>query len=368
MKNLKKLFVVIMCIAVALCCAFGIVACNDTTAENEGTTSNENNGEGTSSESDGGEDSGESNDFSYIVSMPDGAPALSLAQLMVENMQFDGKITYNVVNSNSIAAQVSSQNADICILPVNAAVQLAGSGDTYSLIGTVTHGNLYMLSAKYTQTTITAENLDTLVGKTVGCIQLTSFVGYVFQMILNDNNIAYTIVEDVSQAVSDKVNLIAISDAATQITPSAQFDYMIGAEPVVTAKTANSSLEIVGDIQAMYGEEGFPQAVMIAKNTVIEDTPEFLSEFIAAVKASADWIVSSKADMEDIVDAINSNYNGATSSLTAGNLTTDTIKRCAIKFVAASECREEIKSFIAKYEELTGTTLTLSDSFFYSAE
>lgn len=340
MKGLKRKVAAIACAAAAVF-VLGVSACAEDTGSGE---------------------------FSYTVAMPDGAPALAAARLMVEDMQFGVEVNYTVVNSNAITQQVSGGVADICILPVNAAVQLAGSGETYSLLGTVTHGNLYMLSAKYPDEQITVSNLDTLVGKTVGCIQLSSFVGNVFKIILEDNDIPYTVVESVSDAKSDSVNLINIADPSTGITPAAEFDYMIGAEPLVTAKTtAAPALKIVGDIQALYGENGFPQAVMLAKNSVIEQNGEFIADFISAVEANAEWIASDDADMTAIVNAINANYGGATSSLNANNLNSTVISRCAIEFVPATECRQEITGFIDKLEAVTGTTLTVADKFFYSA-
>ena len=340
MKGLKRKVAAIACAAAAVF-VLGVSACAEDTGSGE---------------------------FSYTVAMPDGAPALAAARLMVEDMQFGGEVNYTVVNSNAITQQVSGGVADICILPVNAAVQLAGSGETYSLLGTVTHGNLYMLSAKHPDEQITVSNLKNLVGKTVGCIQLSSFVGNVFKIILEDNDIPYTVVESVSDAKSDSVNLINIADPSTGITPAAEFDYMIGAEPLVTAKTtAAPALKIVGDIQALYGENGFPQAVMLAKNSVIEQNSEFIADFISAVEENAEWIASDDADMTAIVNAINANYGGATSSLNANNLNSTVISRCAIEFVSATECRQEITGFIDKLEAVTGTTLTIADKFFYSA-
>ena len=340
MKGLKRKVAAIACAAAAVF-VLGVSACAEDTGSGE---------------------------FSYTVAMPDGAPALAAARLMVEDMQFGVEVNYTVVNSNAITQQVSGGVADICILPVNAAVQVAGSGETYSLLGTVTHGNLYMLSAKHPDEQITVSNLKSLVGKTVGCIQLSSFVGNVFKIILEDNDIPYTVVESVSDAKSDSVNLINIAEPSTGITPAAEFDYMIGAEPLVTAKTtAAPALKIVGDIQALYGENGFPQAVMLAKNSVIEQNSEFIADFISAVEENAEWIASDDADMTAIVNAINANYGGATSSLNANNLNSTVISRCAIEFVSATECRQEITDFIDKLEAVTSTTLTIADKFFYSA-
>lgn len=299
----------------------------------------------------------------YTVAMPDGAPALAAAQLMAEDMQFGKEVTYTVVNANAIGRQVSGGKADVCILPVNAAAQLAGDGKTYKLLGTVTHGNLYMLSSEHTEE-ITAENIDTLVGKTVGCIQLDNFVGGVLKMILEENGLDYEVVEEASAAREGVVNLIAVADPAT-INPSLGYDYYVCAEPLVTAKTSGGALSVVGDIQALYGEEGFPQAVMVAKNSVIASDPQFISDICAAVTANSAWLKT--ADTDGIVAAINKNYGGATSTL-GGKLNATVIERCAINFVPAAECRQEVTDFIAKYAKTLGQQLTVADAFFYNAQ
>lgn len=299
----------------------------------------------------------------YTVAMPDGAPALAAAQLMAEDMQFGKEVTYTVVNANAIGRQVSGGKADVCILPVNAAAQLAGDGKTYKLLGTVTHGNLYMLSSEHTEE-ITAENIDTLVGKTVGCIQLDNFVGGVLKMILEENGLDYEVVEEASAAQEGVVNLIAVADPAT-ISPSLGYDYYVCAEPLVTAKTSGGALSVVGDIQALYGEEGFPQAVMVAKNSVIASDPQFISDICAAVTANSAWLET--ADTDGIVAAINKNYGGATSTL-GGKLNATVIERCAINFVPAAECRQEVTDFIAKYAKTLGQQLTVADAFFYNAQ
>ena len=59
------------------------------------------------------------------VYAPDGAPALALAQLMGEEMQFGSNkpVNYNVVNANTVQTYVTGENpqAELCVLPVNAA-------------------------------------------------------------------------------------------------------------------------------------------------------------------------------------------------------------------------------------------------------
>ena len=120
------------------------------------------------------------------VYAPDGAPALGLAKLMAENT-FEN-IEYTVVNAGIIQTFVGK--ADICVLPVNVAVKLLGDAQNYKMIGTLTHGNLYLLSKNNTQ--ITVDNLGELKGKTVGVINLAQVPGLTFKLILQNYGIEFT--------------------------------------------------------------------------------------------------------------------------------------------------------------------------------
>ncbi len=128
------------------------------------------------------------------VYAPDGAPALGLAYMMAGESELSStQFEYHIVSSDDIQTEVTgtSPAADICILPVNLAVKLLGTGEAYKLTGTITHGNLYLLSTDSTK--ITADNLSTLVGKTVGCIQLANVPGLTFRVILKKNGLAYNV-------------------------------------------------------------------------------------------------------------------------------------------------------------------------------
>jgi ABC-type nitrate/sulfonate/bicarbonate transport system substrate-binding protein len=126
------------------------------------------------------------------VYMPDGAPALALAQLMAENMQFDNTVNYNVVVASTITSKVSgtTPDADICVLPSNAASKILGNNKNYTMLGTVTNGNLYILSANEGE--ITSSNIATVLkGKSVGVINLSAVPGLTFKLILKKYGVKY---------------------------------------------------------------------------------------------------------------------------------------------------------------------------------
>ena len=136
----------------------------------------------------GGEGSAE---YSQKISVysPDGAPALGIAKLMAENVLEN--VEYHVVDPTTVQTLVGGENprADICVLPVNIAVKLLGNAQNYKLIGTLTHGNLYLLSKGGTQ--ITTANFENLKGKRVGVINLAQVPGLTFKLILKNYGIEF---------------------------------------------------------------------------------------------------------------------------------------------------------------------------------
>lgn len=131
-------------------------------------------------------------EYSQQVSVyaPDGAPALGLAKLMSQENTLEN-VQYNIVNANLIQTFVSGADlkADICVLPVNVAVKILGNAQNYKFIGTLTHGNLYLLSKNNTQ--LNSDNLQELRGKTVGVINLAQVPGLTFKLILKNYGIEF---------------------------------------------------------------------------------------------------------------------------------------------------------------------------------
>ena len=125
------------------------------------------------------------------IYLPDGAPALAMAEQLHWDREGDSK-HYYVVNAQTIQTYVTGEapKADLCVLPLNLASKLLGTGETYQMLGTVTHGNLFMLSTD-ASLQYTAENLEALKGKTVGVVQLPNVPGLTFKVILEENNVPW---------------------------------------------------------------------------------------------------------------------------------------------------------------------------------
>ena len=306
---------------------------------------------------------------SVSVYMPDGAPAMSMAKLMKEDTATDN-ITYQVVEASTINTYVTGENpkADLCVLPLNLASKLLGTGETYKLVGAVTHGNLYMVSSDAT-VQYTRENLNTLVGKTVGVVQLQNVPGLTFKVVLNECQIAWQELTDGASPAADKVNLKAVTP--DQVLPNATgIACFVAPEPAASVKVDKTPLEFVGDLQALYGsEKGYPQAVLVAKATLCANYGGWVDTFAASMTEAATWVNATTTQPEEIVNAVKSHLtSGLTPSLSTANLSATAIAHSGVRFEKAIDYKTQINAFLEKLVAVNPSAAkAVADGFYYTS-
>lgn len=298
------------------------------------------------------------------VYTPDGAPALALAEMMSKDTEEDG-VTYNVVNATGIEALVQyndeSKNADICILPLTDASLYLSGGDKYALLGTVTHGNFFIVTEGEERYDL--DNLSSLVGKKIGVVQLSKLPGLTLRYVLEREEIPYAVQENMESAEEGKVNLVNVPP--TSVKPGTGFDAFVIPEPLASVK-AKTGFYRAGSLQTLYGgEAGYPQAAIVAKRSLIEKNPAFIEEFLSNISTSATWLES--AEISTILQAINSHLEeGLTPSFSDKNLSREAIAGCNVYFAPAKEQKSEINGFISALQTVDSKAVkTLSDTFFY---
>lgn len=346
---MKKFLTALLCAVSAFTATFGFSACVNTTNTNK-----------------------------LSLYLPDGAPALSVARLMDDEAILDQAIEYSVVSASTIQAFVTGENptADFCILPVNLASKLLGSGDSYKMLGAVTNGNLFILNKKspdntgYQSPDISTENISTLIGSRVGVINLANVPGLTFKAILNDNSLAYQELTEGVEYDENKVNLIAID--ATQVLPTNDnCDYFIVPEPAATTKVnaTQQKLNIAGSLQELYGQDGgYPQAVLVAKNSVISSHNKTVTQLIASFQQNKAWLTAEDTSFEAILNAITSHYlmQDTTPTFNANNLNGQVINNCGINFVSSANCKGQVISYIQKLNAITNNAWgNPAQNFFY---
>ena len=304
------------------------------------------------------------------IYMPDGAPALAMAKLIAEDYE---DADFHVVEASTIQTYVTGENpkADLCVLPLNAAVKLLGTGEKYKMLGTVTHGNLYLISTDGETVYDKPSDLAGLIGKKVGAIQLQNVPGLTLKLILDKNEIPYQTVEANGETAEDKVNLIAVEPA--NITPALGYDAYLIAEPAASAKikgTANAQkpFALVGDLQKLYGgENGYPQAVLVGKSSFVAKNGEWVKNFLKEMPKAASWLTAETTKISTIVSAVQDELtDGLKPSFNENNLTKDVIKACGVYFTTASESKAEVNAYLQYLNSSSNLNLTAADAFFYA--
>ncbi|MDE6441528.1 MAG: hypothetical protein K2L12_02090 [Clostridia bacterium] len=294
------------------------------------------------------------------VYAPDGAPALAIARLMAEDVDFGREVSYHIVDASEIQSTVTAlddaNNADICILPVNAASKLLGNGERYQMLGVVTHGNLFIAANKDKADLTSANFAESLNGKKIGVVNLPAFPGSAFKLILNNYNLTESV-------TLENVAATAVSGTSTD------FDYFVLPEPAASTRAGNANLElkIVGSLQSLYGENGYPQAVLVAKKSLIESDSKFIKSFMNEMKTNADWLMKEEVTAESIISAITTHYPENTSTtFNAKNLTKTVIEHCAIWFDDCTASSTAVNNFLIELKTAGDATATaVSDNFFY---
>ena len=117
-----------------------------------------------------------------------GAPALALAQLMprMRSSAARSPITSCPRPPSRRMSRARSRRRNSVSCPSTRRRSCSGKGDVYRMLGTVTHGNLYVL-ASAARESLTASNIaELLKGSKIGCLQLNNFVGYALRIVSID--------------------------------------------------------------------------------------------------------------------------------------------------------------------------------------
>lgn len=129
----------------------------------------------------------------YRFIMPDGAPALAMAKVIYDNDELgtDKNISYSVVASSQIQANLADGGADFIVAPVNLASKLykaKSTSDHYVMVAVLTHGNFYIMSTEK----ITVKDLA---DKQVAVPMMGAVPDWTFKMVLEKHDLSYQTVE-----------------------------------------------------------------------------------------------------------------------------------------------------------------------------
>ncbi|MBD5390750.1 hypothetical protein HDR67_01950 [bacterium] len=288
------------------------------------------------------------------IYMPDGTPALALANVLDEGFAYqETKTNFHIVQASEIAARVSQDSCDLAIMPTTAAAQLYNKGIALQLASVNVFGNLYITGTNM------VSSLEELKGKRILTTGATTI--QMVKYVLDANQIPY---EDSGDVISGKVALSTMNDASEIIPLLKQAFvqekelYGVLGEPQVTkAQTVVTDLKIAVDLQAEYKKiteyEGYPQACLIVKKEFANTYSDYVTKFLAKLEGNSTYLNTHLEALPNVFKKYDSNLANMT-------FTADTIQRCNVRLEKASLVKTSVKGYVKDLAQID-----LDDLFFF---
>lgn len=267
--------------------------------------------------------------FSYM----EGVTALTAGKMMKENTQVDErfKIVYNLLRSTDLlTSSIMSGEADIAIIPSTLAASAYNKNLGYTLVGTSTWGNLYLMGAE------DATSFESLLGKEITTFGKGLTPDLVFRLLLQENNMDPEV----------DLNLHYLASAA-EVGPyllSGKTSLAILPEPAVSGVLGKSQgkAKVLLDLNRLWAdamdvEKGYPQASLVIKNSLIQEHTEMVEAFIAAYMESIQWGLDNPELLGDISEELE--LGPGKGAVIAG------IERMNIGDFPIEDAREEYKTY-----------------------
>jgi len=331
----------------------------------------------------GGEGNVNREDVDISILMVDGAPLLSMAYMLSEDLDSIAgyNISYDITNDlDTIVAALMNQEPDFAIVPINVAAMMYNNGSGYRLAAITTWGIMHIVSDQDVTT------LNDLIGETVVAFGQSGTPGITLRAILEQNNIEF--VEPIGIDFTpdpDKVNIVYLT-AASDVRDAIATGIEIGgevvsfgllAEPVATAITGfAANMDRPGvtariDLQAEWARnnngEIYPQAALIFHERLLENNADFVSEIINMAEQSSVFANNNPVEAGDL--AVELGSIAIPNGMIVGNA--HTTGRLPMNFTRAADARSAVSTFLQVIMEenanLIGGAMP-SENFYYATE
>lgn len=225
----------------------------------------------------------EATDVTLRIYSLKGPTSMGLVKLMDDNSRGEAANTYEVqmvTAADEVTAALASGNADIAMLPANAAATLYQKMGGFTVVAVNTLGVLYVV-----ENGTSIRSVEDLAGKTVCMTGKGTTPEYAMHFLLN----AY--------GIDDQVTLEFKSEATEVVSAMTEDTAVIGLLPqpfVTTALAQNTDLRIALDLTqewaAVTQDSSLITGVTVVRNEVLEAHPEQIAAFLTEYAASIDYV------------------------------------------------------------------------------
>ena len=284
--------------------------------------------------------------------VPDGAPALSVAKIISDKAVGDTTVSTVITTGEEVVAKCGSGEADMAVLPTNAAVNVCTKRNDYLLFSVNVYGVLYIVGTEH------IDSIDQLQGQTLYSIGLGNTPEYVFKKICDTWDVKY----QGDNAINIQYQTDASSIIPLLIKGSAKFA-LIGEPAVTQLKNKSAKVETLFDLQQLWqqatgsDQKGYPQASMIVKKDLLTD--DFAEALMSKLTANSQFITANCNTLSDLLTNA-----GSTLELT---YTPDLLERCNLTAIPASTALADLNKYLATFNALANL-LPLSTDIIYEAK
>ena len=318
-------------------------------------------------------------DTAILVMLVDGAPLLSMTQMMADESDgIDGyDINFTMTNdADALVAALLNQEPDFAVAPINVAAMMHNNGSGYRLAAITIWGIMHIVSDQDVST------LEDLKGETVVAFGRGGTPGITLRAVLKQNGIGFDEPDSASFVPApDKVSIVYLT-AASDVRDAIATGMEVGgkaasfgllAEPVATAITgfANNAgrpgFTAKINLQAAWGLQSgeiFPQAALIFHERLLDDHPGFVDAFIAKAESSSAYANENPAEAGELAVTLGSvaipNGTVVGNAYGAGRLPMD--------FTYATDARAAVDKYLRAFMEENANVIggkLPADSFYY---
>lgn len=273
---------------------------------------------------------------SIVIAMPDGAPVLSVYQLMKDVKVLDGHaVEYKIMSgAPEIATGIAKGEVDVAVMPVNVAAKFYNKGTDIKLLSVNVFGCLYMVGKNPLE-----NGLETLKGKVLVNIGQGASPDITMKLILDRNGIPY---EESAEPVEGKVALRYVSAApeAIALLKAGKADYGVLGEPAASNAAQKLGASIVLDLQSVWndllGKDSFTQAGVVLANSTYSDNG-LIEALLVKLRTNNAYVLTDIDNVQETLTALGSTLSG--------NFNENLIKRCNLKCEKASDIKVQLESY-----------------------
>ena len=125
---------------------------------------------------------------------------------------------------------------------------------------------------------------------------------------------------------------------------------------------------MVGSLGALYNDNGFPQAVIVVKNELLQNNLPLVKKIVSKIKTVNEFL--KEENSAEICALINSKLeSGLMPVFNENNLDSNSIARSKILFVSARDIKQTTQDFITNLKSVNPNSVKdFDENFFFQGE